>query len=248
VCDGLTTENREKLGFSVLLLIVWVSGYYAIAFTTDPNSARSLGTPLDAAIPFLPTTIYLYSWVYTAMFYPLFTVRSIRLFRRVALAYSLVLAVSLAAFRLFPVTSLGFRPDPRLLQDHTFHEWGVRLNFFLDPPFNLFPSLHLSIATLVALAAWKARPVYGAMAALMTGGIAVAVLTLKQHYLVDGIAGVALGTASYGALVHPVAGGALPRDRVAYGWTGPLSYLALHSFMIVGLYALYRAGVRPWHS
>ena len=246
--DGLAAENREKLELTILLLAVWASGYYAIAFTTDPTSARSLATPLDALIPFLPATVYLYSWVYTAMLYPLFTVRSIRLFRRIALAYFLVLAVSLASFRLLPVTSLGFRPDPGLLQDHSFTEWGVRLNFFLDPPFNLFPSLHLSIATLVALAAWKARPVYGAMATFLAGGIAVAVLTLKQHYLVDGIAGIALGTVSYGAFVHPMPGGAFPRDRVAYGWVGPLSYFALHTLLIVGLYVLYRAGLRPWRS
>jgi len=66
----------------MLLLIVWASGYYAIALTIDPRAARSLGTALDAAIPFIPATVYLYSWVYTAMLYPLFTVRCIRLFRR----------------------------------------------------------------------------------------------------------------------------------------------------------------------
>ncbi|HBZ68657.1 MAG TPA: hypothetical protein DEP35_02450 [Deltaproteobacteria bacterium] len=241
-------ERREKLALVVMLLIVWVSGYYTIALTTDPRAARSLGTPLDAAIPFVPATIYLYAWVYTAMLYPLFTVRCIRLFRRVAMAYSLVIAVSLVAFRLFPVTSLGFRPDPRLLQDHNFHEWGVRLNFFLDPPFNLFPSLHLSIATLVALTAWKARPAYGAMATLITSGIAVAVLTLKQHYLADGVAGIALGTASYGLLVHPLRVSRLRTDPVAYGWTGPTSYLGFHTLVILGLYLLYRSGVRPWES
>jgi hypothetical protein len=244
----LKPENREKLAVVTLLLTVWTGGYYAIALTTDPRAARQLGTPLDAAIPFLPSTIYLYAWVYTAMLYPLFTVRCIRLFRRIAMAYALVLAISLATFRLFPVTSLGFRPDLQLLQEHSFEEWGVRLNFFLDPPFNLFPSLHLSIATLVAWAAWKTRPVYGVMAALIAGGIAVAVLTLKQHYLVDGIAGIALGTASYRVLVHRLPGAASPLPARAYGWLGPGSYLALHILMIVGLYILYCAGVRPWRS
>lgn len=239
--------RREKLALVVLLLIVWATGYYAIGFTTDPRAARSLGTAFDAAIPFVPVTVYLYSWVYTAMLYPLFTVRCIHLFRRVAMAYCLVIAASLVAFRLFPVTSLGFRPDPRLLQDHNFHEWGVRLNFFLDPPFNLFPSLHLSIATLVALTAFKARPAYGAMATLMASGIAVAVLTLKQHYLVDGLAGIALGTASYRVLVHPLR--VNPRtDRVAYGWGGPTGYLGFHILVILALYILYRSGVRPWES
>jgi hypothetical protein len=241
-------ESREKLALVGLLLIVWGPGYYAIALTTDPRAARSLGTALDAAIPFVPVTVYLYSWVYTAMLYPLFTVRCIRLFRRVAMAYCLVIAISLVAFRLFPVTSIGFRPDPRLLQDDNFHEWGVRLNFFLDPPFNLFPSLHLSIATLVALTAWKVRPAYGAMATLMASGIALAVLTLKQHYLVDGVAGITLGAASYGVLVHPLRVSNSRADRLAYGWGGPTGYLGFHILVILGLYVLYRSGVRPWES
>jgi membrane-associated phospholipid phosphatase len=225
-----------------------MGGYYAIGLTTDPQSARSLGTAVDAAIPFVPITIYLYAWVYTAMLYPLFTVRSIRLFRRVVLAYSLVLVVSLVTFRLFPVTSLGFRPDPRLLQDRDFHDWGVRLNFSLDPPFNLFPSLHLSIATLVALTAWKARPAYGALATLMAIGIAIAVLTLKQHYVVDGLAGIALGSASYAVLVRPLRAGNVETEPLAYGWAGPTSYFGFHLLVILSLYILYRAGVRPWQS
>jgi hypothetical protein len=244
----VTAEHREKLAFAGLLLIFWACGYYAIALTTDPQAARSLGTAFDAAIPFLPVTVYLYSWVYTAMLYPLFTVRCIRLFRRVALAYSLVIAISFVVFRLFPVTSLGFRPEPGLLQDHSFYEWGVRLNFLLDPPFNLFPSLHLSIATLVALTAWKVRPAYGAIALFMVSGIAVAVLTLKQHFLADGVAGIALGVASYGVLVRPYRLGNLPPQEVAYGWAGPAGYLVLHTIVLAGLYVLYRAGVRPWES
>lgn len=244
----MTPEHREKLVLVLLLLLLWVVGYYAIALTTDPRMARSLGTPLDAAIPFVPVTIYLYSWVYTAMLYPLFTVRSIRLFRRVALAYALVIAVSLLSFRLFPVTSLGFRPDPRWLQDHNFHEWGVRLNFFLDPPFNLFPSLHLSIATLVALTAWKARRAYGVLAVLLASGIALAVLTLKQHYLADAVAGIALGSAIYAVLVRPVRVGNPQMGEVAYGWRGPGGYLGFHLLVLFALYILYRAGVRPWQS
>jgi len=244
----LKPENREKLAVVTLLLTVWAGGYYAIALTTDPRAARQLGTPLDAAIPFRPSTVYLYAWVYTVSLYPLLTVRCIRLFRRIATAYALALAISLATFRLFPVTSLGFRPDLHGLQDHSFAEWGVRLNFFLDPPFNLFPSLHLSIATLVAWAAWRTRPVYGVMATLIAGGIAVAVLTLKQHYLVDAIAGIALGSACYRVLVHRMPGAVPPLPARAYGWLGPGSYLALHIIVIVGLYILYCAGVRPWQS
>jgi len=244
----VTPEHREKLALVGFLLTVWACGYYAIALSTDPQAARSLATAFDAAIPFVPATIYLYSWVYTAMLYPLFTVRCLQLFRRVALAYSLVIAISFVVFRLFPVTSLGFRPDPRLLQDHSFCEWGVRLNFLLDPPFNLFPSLHLSIATLVALTAWKVRPAYGAMAIFMVSGIAVAVLTLKQHFLADGIAGIALGAASYGVLVHPYRLGNLRTREVAYGWSGPAGYLVLHIIVLVGLYFLYRVGLRPWES
>jgi hypothetical protein len=235
----------RKLSLTALLLAFWAVAYYGVALTRDPGQARALRTPLDDAIPFLPETIWIYCCVYTAMLLPLFTVRCWRVFQRVALAYTIVIGLSALVFTFFPVTSLGFRPDVSGLDESRFHLWGLKLNFFLDPPVNLFPSLHLSIATLAALSSGKVRGVYGVAALALTAAIAVSVLTLKQHFWVDAVAGFALGGAAYAACVRGFP--AHPTDA-AHGWAGPLAFVAFHASALGFLVALWAAGFRPWAS
>ena len=238
----------ERLALIAVLFLYTFGGYYAIGLSADASAAHTLRTPLDDAIPFIPVTIYLYSWVYTAMLYPAFTVRCPGLFRRVSVAYAVVISVSLVTFATFPVTSLGFRPELSQLPDTRFHEWGVRLNFMLDPPFNLFPSLHMAIGTLAVLAAAKARRRYGVVAALVIAGVAVAVCTVKQHYVADAVAGIALGLVAYALVLRPFEVRHRPPSEIAYGWAGPASYLGFHALVMLGLYALFRAGVPLWAS
>ena len=242
------TALAERMALIAVLFLFTFGGYYAIGLHADPSVAHTLRTPLDDAIPFLPVTIYLYLWIYTAMLYPAFTIRCRGLFRRVAVAYAVAVSVCLLTFALFPVTSLGFRPDLTQLPDARFHEWGVRLNFMLDPPFNLFPSLHVAAGTLAALAAAKARRAYGALGAIVLGGVCIAVCTVKQHYLADAVAGIALGIATYAIVLRPFPVRHRIVSDVAFGWTGPASYLGFHAAVMLALYALFRAGLRPWAS
>jgi membrane-associated phospholipid phosphatase len=244
LADGEAVDApREKAWLSIGMIAYWLVGYYGVGLRQDPADARVLRTPLDDMIPFLPASIWVYSCVYTAMLLPLFVVRCKRLFRRVVVAYAFVISVSATCFAAFPVTSLGFRPELTSIADAPFHLWGLKLNLFLDPPVNLMPSLHLSIATLAALVAWQVRRAYGVLALALTVAIAVSVLTLKQHYWLDAVAGFVLGGAAWAIFVrrapaHPT--------RAAYGWAGPATYAAFHASALLFVYALYRAGFRPW--
>jgi hypothetical protein len=218
-----------RLTISVALFVYAGIGYFACGLSVDPQRAHSLRTTLDDAIPFIPWTILGYAWVYTAMAWPLFVVKDMPLFRRVATAYFVTLTASFACFVLFPVTSSGFRPALASFNPDNFFEWGARVNFSLDPPYNLFPSLHLSIAALAALSAFKARRFYGFLAFILVAIIAVSICTVKQHFWADGAAGMALALGVYGWLIHPYDARAVPLAARAYTWRGPLLYLALHS-------------------
>lgn len=232
---------------AVVLTVATMSAFWAIGYGIDPHQAAVLRTPVDDAIPFWPWSVYLYTWVYTAMFYPLFVVRCQRLFRRVIVAYGLALAVHLVTYAVYPVTSLGFRPDLLAVDASTFHGWGVRLTFWVDPPMNLFPSMHLSIATLSALSAYRARREHGLLVVPVVLGIALSILTMKQHYIVDGLAALALAALVYAFIVRPYQPPADGR-RVAADWRGPLAYYAFHGFVYVALYVAYRAGLAPWEA
>lgn len=239
--DGL----GRKLVTALVVLLVTVVGHRVIGVSMDPTTGHVLRTPLDEAIPFLPWTVHLYSWVYTSMLIPLFTVRSGALFQRVALAYMLVVLVSLATFLIYPVTALGFRPDVGYLDASTFTNWAVKLTFHIDPPTNLFPSLHVSIATIALLSTWKARRIYAVVTSPIALGILVSISTMKQHYVADGIAGMALAAGVYALVLRPFEAkpGAGP---VARGWRGPALYLLSHVAFYVAAYCVFLAGVRPW--
>jgi membrane-associated phospholipid phosphatase len=214
----------------------FVAGYFGVGRAIDPSRARNLGTPLDDRIPFIATSVWVYLWVFPACLLPLFVVRCSKLFRRTILAYALAIAVSLVLFIAFPVTSIGLREDRDALDVTRISPWAVSLLYRADPPLNLFPSLHLSIATLAALSAGKARRVYGAAAFVGVGLIGVSICTVKQHFVLDGLGGAALAALVYAIVLRPYA--PQPAIHPAYGWRGPAAYAGL----LIALYASIYAG------
>jgi len=108
----------------------------------------------------------------------------------------------------------------------------------LDPPFNLFPSLHLSIAALSSLTAWKARRSYGAAAFVGVALIGASICTVKQHFVLDGFGGVALAALVHAFVLHPYR--PMPGTDPAYGWRGPAAYAALLAALYAGIYAGFR--------
>lgn len=244
--DELLASLGARVAAAAAVLGLTIAGYHAVASSVDPASAHTLKLAIDDRIPFLPSTIYLYSWVYTSMLYPLFVVRCPRLFRRTVEAYAITIGVSLAAWALYPVTAVGFRPDVRQLDTSVFHNWGVALTYFADPPHNLFPSLHLAAATLAALVAWKARPLFGLWALPVVVGVAVSISTMKQHYVVDGVAALVVVAAVYRLRLASYVSARDAVAPVAYSWRGPALYAGFHGCVYLALYLTFRAGFRPW--
>lgn len=234
----LTGDIARRAALSIGVATFFVVGYFGVGRSIDPRSARDLATALDHRIPFLAASVWVYLWVFPASLLPLFLVRCPDLFRRTLLAYALAIAASLALFVAIPVTAIGLRVDPGTLDLQRLSPWAVSLLYHVDPPFNLFPSLHLSIALLAALSAWKARRGYGAAAFVGTALIAVSICTVKQHFVVDGVGGAALAAAVYAVVLRPYA----PRRGVdpAYGWRGPAAYAGLLIAVYTGLYAGFR--------
>lgn len=217
----------------------FVIGYFAVARNIDPARALDLGTALDARIPFVARSVWVYLWVFPASLLPLFLVRCPRLFRRTIVAYGVAIAVSLVVFAAFPFTSVGLRADRAALDVTRFSPWGVSVLYRLDPPFNLFPSLHLSIAALAALSAWKARRLYGAAAFAGVAAIGASICTVKQHFVLDGLGGLALAAVVYAIVLSPYA--PPPATDPAYGWRGPAAYAALLAAVQAGFYAAFLA-------
>lgn len=245
---SLRQERRFQLVGVLALLAAMVYGYRLVGLSVDPARARSLATPLDLAVPFWPDSILAYSMVYVCALYPLFTVRSSRLFSRTVVAYGWVMALSLLIFAAFPVTSAGFRPDIRALDLTRLSHWGTRLTYFVDPPTNCFPSMHLSFAVLSMLVAYSARPLWGLVAAPVVLGIGVSILTMKQHFIADGLAAVLLAGAVWWRQVRPTSLALRGQPGVARSWRGPALYISLQALFYLVFALLFLAGWMPWQA
>ena len=229
--------TSERTFLTLGLVIFFVAGYFGVGLTTDPSRARELATPLDHDIPFIPESVWIYLWMLSAAFLPLFVVRCPVLFARTLQAYALAIGVSLVVFIAFPVTAAPLRVDPQELDRSIPAEWAVAVLYAIDPPTNMFPSLHLSISALAAFSIWKAAKRWGVAALLGVALAAVSICTVKQHYVVDGLGGVGLTAALYSLLLRgyrPPAG-----TKPAYSWRGPVAYLALLALLYLAVFAFH---------
>jgi membrane-associated phospholipid phosphatase len=236
----LTPARRERVALATLTTVFFAATYFGVGWTVNASRARTLLTALDARIPFIAGSIWIYLALFPAAFLPLFVVRCPRLFRRTIAAYLFAVAVSVAIFASLPVTSAGLRVDPDSLDTSHFAPWAVSLLYRVDPPYNLFPSLHLSIAVLAGLSAGKASRRVGAAVLFATAFIAASICTVKQHFLLDAVGGVLVAAAAYAIALKKYE----PREGVdpAYGRRGLAAFSVCTVSAYAGLYAIFLAG------
>lgn len=156
-----------------------------------------LGTPLglqrgalDAAIPLLPWTIWLYLSQFLLL--PLAVLKAHDAADRSRLYYAALLATLIAAavFLVFP-TQLQRPPLPQ----GGISAYAWQLLFASDIDGNCFPSLHAALAVLAGIALWRRG--WKITALLWPALIAAATLTTKQHVVWDTLAGMLLGALAW---------------------------------------------------
>ena len=227
----------ERVVLTVSLIVFFIAGYFGIGLSRAPDQARELKILLDDKIPFIARSVWIYLLIFPSALIPLFVVRCQRLFRRTAVAYAAAISFSLICFAVFPVTSARLRVDQAALDLTGASDWAVATLYSIDPPYNLFPSLHLAIAVLAAFAAWKAARIYGAAVFVTLVFIGVSVCTVKQHVVLDALAGIGLGAFSGGLVLGPYRPDA--GVEPAYSWRGPLLYVVFLVLVYTGFYLIY---------
>jgi len=168
------------------------------------GSGFRLQTGLDTAIPFVPQTVIFYLY----LFYP-FVILTMLYFAFVdykkgyALGWSLVAinGIAVLIYIAFPVSTFWYRQD-LLANPIADNFWASQVYgiFDSDTSFNCFPSLHAAVST-ICFFAWfqyaKVKPssitkTAAAAAFFIAAGVILSTLFIKQHYVADEIAGVAL--------------------------------------------------------
>ena len=194
----------------------WTGGLYSSGF--------HLNTALDNAIPFSPIWaifyLYLFYWALeaTMVFFAFIYYK-----QGYALAWALVL-VNLVAdliYLVFPVTTDIYRAQ---IAAHPIVGSGLADAIYAyyksDLSYNCFPSLHAAF-TVLCFYAWyrflrvKRNPLtigIAVLALIIAAGTVLSTLFVKQHYIADEIAGIALGWAG-GKLCYDRLGGTDTKRR-----------------------------------
>lgn len=255
---GTVPQNYEETGARALspalerwLLIAAAFGAYVIYLVTGRlifgRVTKTLATPLDDAIPLAPAWEWADAFIYTAVFVPLLQIRDLRVLRRAVLGFAVAQVVANMVFILFPVRMM--RPEALVDPGRSLVEWGLGLNYALDPPVNCFPSLHVANALYAALVAWRLDRAVGRVMIPCAFAIAVSTLFTKQHYVADATAGLVLGWACYRRYFARHVPEDLPREALVF----PRKYLLLVPGVFVAFAAccwfFYSSGVRyAWPS
>lgn len=184
---------QKRIVATASLIAAFGIVYFGVAAWLPEGTGRSLATPIDAWIPFVPAAVLVYVSVYVGALLPMFSVQSDALFMRVVWAYCGVIAICAACFVCFPVSAVTLRPELTPLPDPSFIDWGIRVLYELDPPVNLFPSLHVALATCAAVASWMSSRSYGVYVGCWVFAVSAATCLTKQHFVVDVAAGIGLG-------------------------------------------------------
>jgi membrane-associated phospholipid phosphatase len=182
-----------KAAWGVAGLFVQSAVYYPLGHMALARSPTLLQTPLDRAIPFLVWT----TWFYLPVYLGIFVIAVIGFRTRVMFDRALVcVAGNLVVAALGHYFVRAEYPRPLLVAPYpdassSFLAWVHAI----DPPGNVFPSLHVAHTSVLAFLLYRDRPRLGAVTIGLAAVLAVSTLTTKQHFITDVIAGYAMAFA-----------------------------------------------------
>lgn len=178
-----------RVVFALVTVVAFMQLYTFINRSTKP--VVDLYSPLDAAIPFLPGTIFVYLSMYLLFGVAAYQIEGARFLRGVT-ALLVVCLIGCTFFLLMPAHYP--RPDPATIENGLLR-WAFEQMFAVDPPGNTFPSLHVGTTTTATIMLWstRARWVFVFWAIL----ICISTMTVKQHFFADVVGGVILACVVY---------------------------------------------------
>lgn len=178
-----------RLAWSVGLAGFWALGYFMAGVWLHPAPVFNPSSALDAAIPFAGLALWPYLFGIVWMGMPAVLLQSPALFRHTARSYALLIALSLLCFVLVPAAAPELRAQASTAGLDPLTAWALRQLHAIDPPRNLLPSLHVSLAALAACALTRHDFRWRLPSALVLATIVAAVCLSKQHTVADAAAG-----------------------------------------------------------
>jgi membrane-associated phospholipid phosphatase len=188
----------QRIGWVTLIAVSWAIGYFGVSnLTLDAKRLPyEILTSWDEKIPCIPGMVWVYiAAIFTPIAPAFFT--PLRCVKKIAMAYLGAIATSLAIFAFYPVSAYTLRMGCafEMSSRASWSAHALKMLYVVDPPLNLFPSLHVSLCTLTAFCLgqlWRTWPARLAIGVFVLAVIA-SVCLVKQHLLIDVVGGLVVG-------------------------------------------------------
>ncbi len=195
----MSSKDRViKTVLFVFVIIYYLGGYAVInEMAARREVVYQLPLPFENHIPFMPWMIFGYMLIVVPLSLGYLLIQDLAFFKKIVRSFLVCVTVHFVIFTLFPVRYI-FRPemDPEL----NFISSLVSFYYWVDKPYNCFPSLHISNVFLIAFIMVKYRAGWGWIFQLIAMIVSVSVLVVKQHYIADVAGGFAMAYFVYRAV------------------------------------------------
>ena len=179
------TPKTERLLLFLGTAVFWAAAYFGVGAWNASHAMRVLPWDPVWSFPLVSLFVLPYDSAYLLPVLAFSVMKDRAALRRFSAVVCGVIVFSAACFLAWPLTL----PRPPIASASIFDRLLATL-FAADRPTNLFPSLHVSLSFLFALAIGRAKPRSRTWMLAWALLIAVSTLFTRQHYFVDVIGGV----------------------------------------------------------
>ena len=187
-------HRRFYVKIALLSYLAWIVAFQIVGRYASTLPTKNLISSWDLAIPLVPAFVWPYELCYVFPFVPLLALRN---WRRYNAALMALVIANVTAFCVYLLLPIAF---PRPILGEGLSEQLLAAEYAADfsPGANKLPSMHVAITWIVwcAMRGERGRAFDGAMLAVV-GAITLSTLFVKQHILVDVVAGVVWGLAAW---------------------------------------------------
>ena len=181
------------------LVLLYLIAAYIVPEKIIIDSYASTAIPFDDCIPFFAPAVVFYVLWFPLMFFTglWLMIKDGLNFPRYMFALAICMTVSGAIYLLWP-NGQDLRPD--LSQPGNFFEWLLGGLYNIDTNTNVLPSLHVSCAAVVVACIWATPTVrkrwVRVAVTVLSLLVASSTVFVKQHAILDLLAGAVLGAAA----------------------------------------------------
>jgi membrane-associated phospholipid phosphatase len=188
-------ERKHYLKVAFVAYTLWIIAFEAIGRYVATLPTIDITSSFDRQIPLIPAWVWIYMGCYIFPFVPLFAAKDWHRFNRGLIAIVFANVAAFIVYLVFPVAI------PRPVLGTSLSEKALAFIYAIDfnPAVTELPSLHVTFSWLVYFMCRKQGLSRLKLGLVMTVAILITLSTMfvKQHLIVDVIAGLALATSTW---------------------------------------------------